>query len=111
MSNKNDDLEPRLAVVETKIENTEIQQTDMKAHIKEIYGISQDVKTKLLQLNGSLPRIEKGLVSIEDKLDLVTVRVEVTSNKVKILWGIVGTLSGILAATGIGYLFKLVFGF
>src|SRR3990167_5714929 len=100
MSNKNDDLEPRLAVVETKVENVEVQQTEMKGHVKEIYSISQDVKIKLLQLNGSLPRIEQGLISIEDKLDKVTVRVEVTSSKVKIIWTVLGTLGGLLAATG-----------
>ena len=110
MSNKDEDLDTRVAVVETKVENIEIQQVETKKHLKEIYEVSQDLRQKISKQNGILPRMETSLISIESKMDEIAINAAVTSSKLKVLWVVFGTVGGLLTASLVAYIFKMIFG-
>ena len=90
----------RLSVLES-------QQNETKEQIKEIHIVISDVRLKLAQMNGALPRIEKGLIGLDDKLEKMQVSIAKTSTKLNVIWA----GAGFLAITAIGYLFKVLLNF
>jgi len=99
----------RIAVVESEVEN-------LKKSISKVEEISYEVKERLDQQNGILPRLEKALVIIDHKLnafderiDSSEAKVKSTDFKVKILWGIATTIGGVLLLGALKFLFDGLF--
>lgn len=101
-------LEPRIAIVETKVE-------DIKESILEIKEITFLVRDTINKQNGILPRLEKSFSSIADqigsfdkKLDLTSEKLVGVTLKIKILWSIVATLGGSVLVAALAYLFSKI---
>ncbi|MDP3763681.1 MAG: hypothetical protein Q8Q92_03470 [bacterium] len=105
MSEKSE-LEQRVAVTETKIE-------DIKLSISEMKEITFAVKEHLIRQNGALPRLEKSVTMIADQINTFDKKLDVSSEKlvsvtlkVKILWSIIATIGGTIFVAIMGYLFS-----
>lgn len=108
MSEKLSELEQRIAVTETKVE-------DLKDSISEIKEITYSVREHISKQNGVLPRLEKSFSSIADqintfdkKLDTASEKLVGVTFKVKILWSIIATVGGSMLIAGLAYLFSKI---
>ena len=65
----NSRLETRVAVIETHLENIKTEQADNKVKLTDLSVICGDIKHRLDQWNGTLPRLTDTLSNLETHLD------------------------------------------
>ena len=101
MSGKSPELETRISVVEVKVEDLQNETTDMKKMLSETHEF-------VIRTNGSLPRIEKTINLIHEKLDNNNEKLSNVSMKVKIIWAIFATIGGTVLVAALTYLFSRI---
>lgn len=104
------DLDERVVRLETQVEEIKNSMNGLREKVDQNFDMTYEIKNHIAKQNGILPRMEASLFSVEDKIDKITVRVESTSLKLKIIWGILGTVCGGIFAISIKFLFDHLFG-
>ena len=103
--NKTDELDVRLSVTETKVDNIESDVSEQKVMLKDISMKVDGLKERFDKMNGALPHIQDSCTRIEGHMEGVTAisneqetKIEKNSVHIKLMWALM--LPVVIAITG-----------